>query len=286
MYRILEFLRSIYLFLLFVALEIGAICFYANSDSYVEARILGYTSSAVGSMGSATNAVKEYFTLRKTNLELMSRIGELEMKLAGYREMLSDSLLSAHSYVDNNNISYKAAKVVSRTINRSRNHIIINRGLHDGIRAGMAVVSTDNQLLGVVTNCSDGYSVVMSALSVDFKTSGQLLGSTYAGGVYWAGIDRYRLKMKELSKYANINIGDFIVTTGFSKIFPPDVLIGEVASFNLDPISQTYNVDIELAADMSAIDEVLVVNYNTFASGRDMIIEIGDDDVISMPYED
>ncbi len=278
MYRLIEFLRSVYVFLLFIVLEGSAFYIYANSNSYVRAKMLSYTSSVVSSVNGVTYEVADYFHLRRTNRELLDRISYLEEQLLGYNEQQNDSMLMANSYFDEEiGATFQAAKVVYNTINRKHNYIIINRGLQDGVRAGMGVVTFDRAMVGFVLECGDRSSVVMSMLNTRFRTSGRVEGDSHAGSIYWGGQDKYRVKMRDLSKYVDVKVGDRIVSTDFSQIFPSGVVIGRVAAIEFDSQQVSYNLDIDIETDISGVDKVLVVNYNSHADSRVLLDRIDRD---------
>ena len=67
--------------------------------------------------------------------------------------------------------------------------------------------------------------------------------------------------MRELSKYAKIEIGAEVVTTGVSHYFPSDMLIGWVESYELDESKTYYNAKVRLAADFSNLHNVVLVKY-------------------------
>ncbi len=273
MFRIFEFLRSVYLLLLFLALEGAAILYYTHSDSYTHAKMLSMTSSVIGGVGGVWGDITSYFSLHSTNKQLMERIAQLEEDNANYRAQSSDSTLMAMSYVESN-ATYLAARVVSNSINKQQNYIIINRGLVDGIRVDMAVLSPSNEMVGYVVDCTDRFSVVMSVLNTEFHSSGKLDDDPHAGSIGWNGRSRYHITMSELSKYAVIQEGAKVVTTGFSKLFPEGVVIGEVESYELNDTQTAYNVQIALSAEISALNEVLVVNNITSAESRYILEQI------------
>ena len=62
-----------------------------------------------------------------------------------------------------------------------------------------------------------------------------------------------------MPKYAEINQGDTIVT-GYSSIFPPDVLIGTVESFKMNQANY-FDVRVKLATRMSGLGRILVIDY-------------------------
>ncbi len=271
MYRLLEFLRSISTFLLFVLLEGAALIFYANSDCYTEAKIAKLSSEVTGSVESLFSGVTGYFMLRRENDMLTAEIIKLKRELARLDKYQQELSLQSNSYVDSLGVSYVAARVVKNSINRRRNYILLNRGYGAGVREQMAVVTPRSEIVGCVVACSEGYSVVTSILNTSFSTSGRIAGDMRACEISWNGESRYQVQLKDLSKYANIYDGASVLTTDFSQIFPAGIEIGKIVDFELDESNGTYSANIELATDISALDEVLVVNYSELNEARRMV---------------
>ena len=259
MYRLLEFLKSICVPLLFLVLECGAILYFTHSNSYHHARIMGSVAWISNGINSSVGRARSYFSLSSENKALVDRIAELEREVTIYRSHYIDSLLNATSGVDDVGEQRIAARVVSNTINRRRNYIVINRGISSGVHEKMALVTPNREMVGVVTSSYENYAVVMSVLNTEFKSSGRLVNGNHAGSIYWNGEDRYTLHMNYLSKYAEPYIGAEVVTTNFSAIFPEGITIGTVRSFALSDDKTTYELVIDIAADISALDRVLVV---------------------------
>ena len=92
----------------------------------------------------------------------------------------------------------------------------------------MALLASDGSMAGYVVDCTERYSVAMSVLNTSFRASGWLVGADYFGSIYWDGADPHTVVLDELSKYADPQPGQEVVTTGFSQYFPADVLIGWV----------------------------------------------------------
>ena len=75
------------------------------------------------------------------------------------------------------------------------------------------------------------------------------------------GRTSYRhLPLSEIPKYAQIHAGDTIVTTAHSSIFPPDLTIGTVESFELNNATY-YDGKVRLHTDIAALNNVLAVRY-------------------------
>ncbi len=259
MFRLLEFIRSTYLVLLFILAETIAISHYASSSSYSRAKILASSNAVVGTAQRAIRNTTHLFELPSENRRLSEYIADLELRLDTFEAQQSEELPEDFIHFDDPAYTYIVARAISNSINKEDNYIVLDKGIEDGVHENMAVITPDGQLLGYITGCSARFSATLSALSHSFKSSGKLLNGEHFGSIYWEGESRYELTMSELSKYAQINVGDTIVSTGFSQIFPPGINIGRVKSFELNQMQTAYSVAVELAADITAVDYVLIV---------------------------
>lgn len=260
MYKLIEFLRRIYVVVLFVALEAVAIGYYAHSSNYTQAKLLTTSNQVVGSVSGIFVDIRSYFMLGGANRRLLGRVAVLEEELALYRRSAADSLWEALLQdVGDKPYELTTARVISNSINRSRNFLVLDRGTRDSLSVGMGVLSPDGAMVGYVVACSERHAVAVSILNTSFKASGKLSGGDYFGSIYWTSGDRYHVHMKELSKYAQITEGEEVVSTGFSQYFPADVLIGYVESFSLADTQMAYDVVIRLAVDLSQLTDVILV---------------------------
>lgn len=83
-------------------------------------------------------------------------------------------------------------------------------------------------------------------------------------------MDPHVVVLGELSKYADPQPGDEVVTTGFSQYFPEDVLIGEVESAELNETRTAYTVRVRLAAEMSRLTDVVLVGNRDLYEIREL----------------
>lgn len=119
-------------------------------------------------------------------------------------------------------------------------------------------------MVGYVVGCSERYSVVLPLLNTDFRTSGKIVGDDHFGSISWSGSSPYEVDMTELSKYAEIEVGAEVVSSGLSHYFPADVKIGYVESFELNDSQTAYDVKIRLAADMTRLGNVILIENMDF----------------------
>lgn len=262
MHKLLEFIRSVYVAVLFLLFEAVALNCYARSTAYTEARLLARSNRVAGGVRSLFTDVRHFCSLGSENRELTRRVVDLEQELALYKKAADDERIA--SYLADGNTkgpyTFSAARVVSNRINQTRNYLVLDRGLADGVARGMAVLSPGGAMVGYVIHVSKHYAIAISVLNTEFRASGKIAGGgDYFGSIVWDGGDSRRLRLCELSKYADIRVGDEVVSTGFSQYFPSDILIGTVESFALDQTQTSYEAVVRLAVDMTGLGDVILV---------------------------
>ncbi|WP_295940776.1 rod shape-determining protein MreC [uncultured Alistipes sp.] len=272
MRKLLEFIRSTYVVVLFVVLEAIAIGYYARSTHYTQARLLTRSNQVVGGLHSMSAGIRRYFSLGRENRDLIKHVAELKERLAMYEEAETAARLDEYMQaLGASKYRFIAAAVTSNTINRAQNFIILNRGSDKDVVEEMAVLASDGSMAGYVVACSSRYAVAMSVLNTSFRASGKLENADYFGSVYWDGVDPHTVVLDELSKYADPQPGQKVVTAGFSQYFPPDVLIGWVESAELNETRTAYKVRVRLAAEMSALNSVILVENRDQTDIRDLM---------------
>lgn len=272
MYKLIEFIRRIYVVLLFILIEAIALNYYAHSSFYTRAKILAHANSVTGAMQQSIFSLRHYFTLRSENEMLAQRVAELENALTVYREqerqMQTDTLtmaaMDSTMLASLSQYRYTTARVISNTINSSHNFITLNRGRQHGVLVDMAVVTPDGAMVGYVLECSERYSIVMPMLNTEFRTSGKISGDEHFGSISWDGTSPHRVQMSELTKYSEFEVGDEVIASGLSQYFPEGVRIGYVESLKENENHTSYDVDIRLAADMTRLSNVILIENTNY----------------------
>ncbi len=271
MHKLIEFIRSTYVFVLFVVLEALAINNYAHGTHYTQARLLSRSNRVVGGLHGMMAGVRHYLLLGSENRELLDYVAQLTERLAEYEDAVSEPTLE--TVVDEEQkLKYRVmhASVVSNTINRAENLIVLNRGRLDGVTEEMTLLSPEGAMVGYVVDCTDRYSVAVSVLNTSFRVSGKLKDTEYFGSVYWDGTDPHVVTLDELSKYADPQPGQEVVTTGFSRFFP-GVKIGVIESSVMNETRTFYTVKVRLEAHISRLSDVLLVEKRDLYEIRDLM---------------
>jgi rod shape-determining protein MreC len=136
--------------------------------------------------------------------------------------------------------------------------LLLNKGKRDSIKQDLGVISSEG-LVGIIDNTSKKYATVISILNKTSRISAQLKKSNHFGSLIWNGKSPYLVQLTEIPKIAPIEIGDNIVTSGRSSIFPKDIPIGTIESFNLDAAQNYYVIDVKLFNDMTSMEHVYII---------------------------
>ena len=259
MQKLILFIKRVYVPLLFIVLEIVALRYYAHSSSYAEARLLTASNRIVGGVYGSISGIGDYFGLRRENRLLLDEVARLNNELTRYRENEAYQLLDSLGSEIETKYTYMTARVIRNSVGRMRNFITLNKGLRDGVETDMAVLTPSGAMVGYVISCSERYAVCISILNVDFNASGKLAGDGHSGSIYWDGKSTEKVQMHELSKYAAVEVGDTVVSTGYSHFFPEDVAIGYVTSVSADQTTSSYDLELRLAADMTRLNDVVLI---------------------------
>lgn len=253
MYKFLLFLKTIHTVLLFIVLEFVAGWIFFGGTPYHKARFINSSNIVMGEIYDKSSSVVNFFSLAGENRKLAEENARLRHELSRLAPV--DSIPAIDTTLAS---KYIAARVVRNSISKANNFITINKGRAQGIEPEMALLN-EQGIVGYVLDCSENFSVAISILNHnDFSTGGQIKGSDFTGSVTWDGMSHRIVQLNQIPKYAQMSVGDTIVTIGYSNIFPAECPIGVVREFQL--IDGTFlKADVELFADMSQLKYVYAV---------------------------
>ena len=261
MNRLLEFIKRIYVVLLFILLESIALWQYATSSPYTEAKILSRTTAVGGYISKKITNIDHFFSLSGENNMLTHRVAELEQTLERERELLADYTEESwqRKMADEGDLHYRyyPARVASMTISHLRNYIILDKGERDGIKKNMGVITPDKNLVGYIIEVSERYCVAMPVLNTEFTMGGSLQMTNYTCSLRWSGESPYHVDILDVSTYAQPEVG--MAVEAWSERMPKGVIVGHIESFEHNAAKTAYSARLKLAVDMSALDNVLIV---------------------------
>ena len=283
MHNLLDFLQKYHHWFLFVVLEIISGVMLFRYNSYQGSVWLSSANRMAGQFYEMESGVTSFFSLTRTNEELTLRNFYLERQVEQLRRLYTDA--TKDTTVEQRNqlqflSQYKLipAKVVSNSVNKPDNLMTINKGKSDGVEVDMGV-ACGNGVVGIVYLVSDHYSVVIPALNANSsRISCAIRNRDYFGYLHWTGGDPTIAYVEDIPRHAHFKKGEWVVTSGYSSIFPSGVLVGQIEKVFNSNDGLSYKLQVRLSTDFSCLRDVVVVSDKSI-SERVKLIEAARDSI-------
>ena len=253
MRQLFAYILKQYFFFLFILLEIISFSFIVQKN-YHHSIFINSSNKITGSVFTAFTNITEYFTLRKANNVLVEENAHLRNILPGSFNF-TDSLVYYHK---DSLYKYIGAKVISNSINKRKNYLMINKGYKHGIGNDMGVI-TSRGIVGTVVEVSKDYSLIMSVLHINNKINSRIKKNMHLGNTEWEGFDYRKGILTDIPTHVRLNNGDTIITSGNSHIFPEGILIGTVDEYYSKPGDKFNKAQIDFAVDYNNVYFVYII---------------------------
>jgi rod shape-determining protein MreC len=195
--------------------------------------------------------IAENQQFRRERLEAESRLqrlASLERENARLRELLDSSESVA--------VRSLVAEILAVGLDPYRQRLL-NRGLVDGVYMGQALIDAQG-MVGQVVRVGPLTSEVLlitdpdSAVPVSVNRNGLRTIAVGTG-------DSSRLRLRNLTNNADIDVGDLLVSSGLGGVFPPGYPVGRVIEVTRRPDQAFAEVIAEPASLLDRDREVLLV---------------------------
>jgi rod shape-determining protein MreC len=256
---LLRFLLKYYSFFLFIFLEVISLVLVYNFNSYQKAKYLNSSNKITGSIYNSISGVSNYFSLASVNRKLARENAELKSLISDlpYIKITPYSVISKAQFTDSV-FRFISAKVINNSVNRQFNFITINKGRKHGIKPEQGVVNSEG-IVGMITHVSESYSLGFSVLNKKWGASAKLKRSGTFGPLSWDGKSADYANLTGIPYHVALTVGDTVVTSSYSSVFPDNIMIGVVESFEKPDGENYYNIKVRLAVNFRALSYVDVV---------------------------
>lgn len=189
--------------------------------------------------------------LKAENEQLRSRNAELEET-----NQSTQRLQGLLDLKNNYNLQSTGARVISGSTDSFNNTIVIDKGTSSGLAVGMPVVDSGG-VIGQIIECGPTTSTVR--LITDEKSGvAAMVQSSRAQGMLMGSASR-QITLNLINTNQKVAVGDTVVTSGLSGVFPKGLPLGKVTSVEAAPGSLYYTIVIEPYGNVSSNEEVMVI---------------------------
>lgn len=264
MRNLLEFLAKYNHWFVFLILEVVSMVLLFQYNSYQGSAWFSSANAVTGKLYEWDANVETFFSLTKVNQELTQRNAYLEQEV----QKLSDSLVSVtkdssiyhrDQFALLRNYRLIPAKVVANSIDKPGNLMTIDKGSADGIHKDMGVISGTG-VVGIVYLVAEHYAIVIPVLNTKSNISCMIQNRGYFGYLRWKGGVSDLAYLEEVPRHAHFKLGDYVVTSGYSAVFPPGVRVGRILHVFNSADGLSYRVQLRLSTDFSRLRDVCVID--------------------------
>ena len=264
MRNLLDFLARHNHWILFVLLEVVSFVLLFKYNSYQGSVWFSSANAVAGKVYDASSAVDQYFSLVDVNRKLTERNVYLERELARLTDTATVAAKDS-TYMQRMQAGvlrkYKSvpARVVSNSLDKLNNFITIDKGTADGVGKDMGV-ACGLGVVGIVYLTAEHYSVVIPVLNSKSNISCSIRGRGYFGYLHWYGDRPDEAYLDDVPRHARFRIGDIVVTSGYSSVFPPGMLVGKIMRVYNSANGMSYRLRVKLSTDFGNLRDVCVIN--------------------------
>jgi len=210
------------------------------------------------SVQESWNNVLTYVDLQQKNEQLLLENTRLSLENSAMAEMRLENqrLRDLIGFKEGNDLSMIAGRVIFRGTRGIINSIVLDVGSNDSVAKNMPIVVSDG-LVGKIYQVGKNNSIGHLLLDRNFRVSAKVQRSRVEGIVNWEG-DEFCL-LKEVPKRSDVQINDWIITSGYGEFYPPGIKIGQVISTSESPRGIFMDIKVKPAVDFEKLEEVLVI---------------------------
>jgi len=268
MRNLINFLIQYSVLMLFLLLEIISFALVVNNREYQKSVFFTSGNVFVSNMYEVSNSVVEFFKLRTANENLSEENTSLKNEIILLKNELStlrpEKEDSVHFQIPPEmEYQFISAKVINNSTNKLQNYITLNKGLRDGIRVDMGVVS-DEGVVGIVKVVSTKFSVVIPVLNDKIKINCKFKKNNYSGPLQWTGADYRYANLNDIARHVEFSLGDSLITSGFTSTFPEGIPVGTIENFKIRESDAYYNIKVKLAVNFRTLSHVKVIDYKNY----------------------
>ena len=195
----------------------------------------------------------------ETSIDRIESIEAENIELRRQLEKMKEELNIEYTLSD---YEYLNATVISRNIGYWYNIITIDKGSYNGVEKDMVVinskgligrvirVSTFSSDVRLITTSDTNNKISVHLTNGDYDLYGLINNYDYNGNF---------LEIEGISNTKDVNIGDYVYTSGVGGVFPSGILVGIVTEISTDSYDLAKIIKATPSADFTDINYVSIL---------------------------
>jgi len=274
MQRIVALLKQYSNFLYFLVLQVVCFFFIIGNNNFHHAKFWNSSNAVVGRMNEFQTGLTDYFNLGEANIKLAKENARLKEELFGIDSLAYADWRMGYDSLRSIQFEYLPAKVINSSSKFEKNYLSINIGTSNGVNPNelMGVIGPNGVVGYTKVGSSSNYTEVVSLLHANFILGALHEKSDQKGSINWEmDDDRLTATLSKIPRYADVFVGDSIVTSGNNGVFPRGELIGIIANIKEVTGTNFFRIKVKLSTDFNKVYHVHVVRNNKLLELKELI---------------
>ncbi|WP_413574977.1 rod shape-determining protein MreC [Bdellovibrio sp. HCB290] len=200
----------------------------------------------------------DLINIKKQSADLQSTNNELQSRLQSMNELQieNDRLRGLLEFKQTTKMKLTSAQVIGRDLVIDHNTVTINKGTQDGLKSGMAVITTAG-VLGYIFK-PEPFTAHVMLITDRYAVVDGIVQRTRAHGIV-EGKSQTSCALKYVERTEDVKEGDLVVTGGLDNIFPKGFPVAIVESVERKTFSVSLKVDLRPVVDPYKVEEVFII---------------------------
>ena len=244
-------------FVFAIAFTLSIFLLFNRNDDKMSV-IKGFSSDFVSFLSSPMVAIKSLAIVNEENQYLREKNLQLNLQLESilYAADENEKLRELLDFKRSTKLKIIPARIINKGIQTNVKALTIDVGRLNNVSTNQAVL-TPNGVIGKTIQIGKKSAIVQSISDNNFRLSVRIMPSGAVGILRWH--DTNICKVYEVQKNVDINIGDRVITSGFSKIYPPKLPVGTVSGVYDERGNYQKVVNVNIQNNFESIQHVFVV---------------------------
>jgi rod shape-determining protein MreC len=244
-------------FLFLIAFTVSLTVLLKNdaTDIYI---LRGKSSDLMARLSTPITWVKTLVTLEEETQRLREKNIQLSLQNQAMLHALEENkqLRKLLGFKNESSLSLLPARVINAGIASNMTSIILDVGKNDGIQTDLPVITPEG-VVGKTVVVGAETAIVQLLSDLNFRLSVRILPSNSVGILIWKQDNV--CEIREIQKNARIHIGDQVVTSGFSRIYPPNLNVGKIIAIADERGQLQKTALVKIQPDLNSLLNVFII---------------------------
>lgn len=226
----------------------------------ISAPIQKVLDNSIKAAQKSWNFFQDLKFLYRENINLKDKITQLQSQNNELEEIKRENefLRSYFNLSNEKKHEIYLANITGKNFQGLNKYLLIDKGRKDDIKEDMPVVVFENILIGKIDKVFDNFSTVLLITSSNSKVPA-LIQDTRIEGLIQGITKKNEVIMDLVSKDAEVEIGQFVVTSGIDNIYPRGLLVGKISKIESFEEKIFKNVEVNLLIEINTLEQVFII---------------------------